>query len=155
MGIELPTVDKNGYAFHIQKRSRKMRITFACAWWVFRLMSLTSITVMMVATELHRTSPWSARSGTKLRNLFNYSITHHYAEIIIPQKFDFVNGFEKNGTIPYKNWNLTTNPYKSSLIMISQCVGIFNAQNNFVFIQFNSHIIVVAGEHPCHRELFS
>ena len=30
-------------------------------------------------------------------------ITHHYAEIIIPQKFDFVNGFEKNGTIPYKN----------------------------------------------------
>ena len=22
-------------------------------------------------------------------------ITHHYAEIIIPQKFDFVNGFEK------------------------------------------------------------
>ena len=129
MGIVLPPLDENGYAFHIQKRCALCARTFACAWWVFRLMNVWhSITVMMVATDLHRTSPWSARSGTKLRNLFNYGITHHYAEIIIPQKFDFVNGFEKNGTIPYKNWNMTTNPYNPSLIMILQCMEMFNAQ---------------------------
>ena len=147
MGIVLPTLDENGYAFHIQKRSRSMRIPSLVLGEYSDLRpahKCASITVMMVATDLHRTSPWSARSGTKLRNLFNYGITHHYAEIIIPQKFDFVNGFEKNGTIPYKNWNLTTNPHKSSLIMISQCVVIFNAQNNFVFTQFNSHMKVAA-----------